>query len=552
MTHKEWVEAKTKFFNEFIIPMLNEKSHMKNFGDLTIYLELETYDETREFRWEKTFNLDYDSILAKWNKWIALNSVEEKYKALNMPIYDIKKDEFRDLRFIEVYMSYPRKLVKNGLCHSYHGSSPYCHCKAHLFECVYKDFNWLRVSTEMMAINEDSCPFYKYYKCVLHKKPLFINGKEYKNYLIVQKHIIKEKSIPDAKHKGLGLLLNTKYVGGNLTVTSDKGALLYGDASNINGDISNIYGEIHPNLTGDVSGISGCITNLYGDVTNIKLYIKQQLKKPTNIQVLLNPEFVKHYCLLSNEENQKLLKIWSALSHHTIGVTDEERKLFDNPIKCEPPFKTDKWGRHYVEEPNEEYMWVFSVNPADIMFAKDVNKCSTCFCLNSGSSKWILGMRCLIALNSVNPNLGVAFKIKKNSVKKMNQFTGIKFKWYEPEAATFFQYNSSKMYIWNRYEFKNNFSFPAPTCDACELKDVKSIYGHDGLNIGHDRQKELAYLETFIKDGYKWYRGPNKDFPLTNNDEDFCEKDISDDWKQQIEIANKKASEIIEMLKGDK
>ena len=327
-------------------------------------------------------------------------------------------------------------------------------------------------------------------------------------------------------------------------------AELTGDATYIWGDISHLEGKIHPDLIGDVSNLSGNITNLIGNVNGVKLFVNGPFNEPTDIKTLMGgPAIVDKFHLISNEDNKTLMRVWNCLAHHTIGVTSEERKLFDNPKKCKPPFPIDKWGRCYMQVPsNKDRLLVFSINPADIMFAKDVNNCSTCFCLNSGNSKWELGMRCLIALNSVNPNLGVAFTIKQDSVKKMNQFNNIKFKWYEPENAGFFQYNSQGIKPF--YNYDNVFH-------GCTIKmldngydDIKPIYGHDGYNDGHSRQKKLAYLETFIKDGYRWYRGEDKSFPLVNNEKDFTKEQATENgWDDDIKIAQQKEQDLYEYMK---
>lgn len=322
---------------------------------------------------------------------------------------------------------------------------------------------------------------------------------------------------------------------------------LRGDARNIMGDISNIKGVIHPELSGDVSGLVGDITNLTGCATGKNVVLNKKLNVPTNIDSLLENHLDKEFKLLSNQDNIILMKVWNTLAHHTIGVTESERNLFDNPVKVKPMFPVDKWGRYYTRY-NDDYIVVYSVNPADIMLAKDVNKCSTCFCLNSGTGHWDLGMRCLISLNCINPNLGVAFLIKKDSIKTLNQFNGIKFKWYDPEDASFFQYDSKDIYFWYDARIFNKFT------DNWFPDDAKLIYGHDGRNKGHDRQKELAYLETFIKDAYRWNKD-DKDFPLTTNGRDYTMEDVKKEhpeWEEQIELANRKAKELKEYLEQQK
>jgi len=344
-------------------------------------------------------------------------------------------------------------------------------------------------------------------------------------------------------------LIGTDNIWGEITLGQNS-AFLIGDAKNIWGDISDINGAIHPNLRGDVSGLKGCITNLYGDATGVKLILNEILREPTSIQSLVEDAYcINGFKLLSNEDNKTLMKVWNCLAHHTIGLKESERKMLDSPVKKKPPFTIDKWGRHYYKSDKPNRVIVVSINPADIMFAKDVNNCSTCFCLNSGNSRWELGMRCLIALDSVNPTFGVAFEINKDSIKKMNQFNGIKFKWYEPERAEFFQYNGEGIKPFYRYSglwngVKNKLSF------LDNNDGIEPIHGHDGFNKGHSRQKTLAYLETFIKDGYRWYRGDNKDFPLVNNYHDFTEEDVKDKgWESDIENAKKKEQELLAYLK---
>ena len=540
------------FFGEFIIPMLKDKKSVKTYGDITFYLQYEKYKTSRDgtpIGYVKTTVIPNKDLISFWKKFYSIKDIDTKI--------NFWFDQNPFIHSLEIFFSYPGRLVKNKLCESFHGATPLAHEKKGTFPKYknlkenYDNFHYGRVTSGMIHdFVDDKSPFKKYltmFLCVKNK-PLLLNGKEYKNNIVAQKKFTHTRRI--GENPNIHFIRNTDYVFGNLRV-SGNGSDLFGDAKHIYGDISSIFGEIHPDLCGDVSNISGCITNLTGDVTGIRIYIKKPLTKATHIQDLLNPGFMKRFSLLSNEDNQILMKVWSCLAHHTIGVTDEERALFDKPIKCIPPFIVDRWGRKYVKDKNPNYMWVFSINPADIMFAKDVNKCSTCFCLNSGSERWMSGMRCLIALNCVNPNLGVAFKIKTNSIKKMNQFEGIKFKWYEPENATFFQYNSKTVYIWETYG--NNWEMlPFETGYKDELtRTIKPIYGHDGINCGHDKQKGLAYLEIFIKSGYKWYRGDDLSFPLTNNTKDFEKDEISDEWKKQIELANQKADEIRKLLKGE-
>lgn len=534
-----------KMFPRILLPMLKEKVLKKKFGYVTFYIQQTI---TNGFVEEHSINIDFDYLL-KWYK----EHIEGK-EPLDVGRYWYDK-ESKDNPFIRIklFFTYPRKLVKMGLCEHFEGAIPRLLYEKRIFDSIRTNYYGCFTNGMWDFSKEDQSPLYKYFEYYFNmgQNKLLLNFKPTKNIIVAQKKELHCKTIAELKQKNYHILRNADFCYGECFVGEHyKGCVLYGNASNIYGRISGITGEIHPDLYGDISGITGDITNLYGNTTGIELHIGERLKKPTHINTLLEPDFIKHYHLLSNEENQTLLKVWNVLCHHTIGVTDEERALFDNPVKCKPPFAVDRWGRHYVEDKSKEYVWVYSINPADITFAKDVNKCSTCFCWNSGSSRWRLGMRCLIALDSVNPNLGVIFKIKKDSVKKMNQFDKIKFKWYEPEQATFFQYNSKGIYIWNRYEFGNNHQHPCMLWSCEDLfKKIQKIYGHDGINCDHDRQKELAYLETFIKSGYRWYRGEDKSFPLTNNTQDFTKNEISDEWKAQIALANEKAKQLVKELK---
>lgn len=543
-------KALEQFYDDFVVPMLKDKVNHKTFGGVTFYLESEFWLSSPHCKWVREINFNYGKLFAFYLSF--KREIITKGHSRAWEYWTGNEDN--PFRNIGVYFSYDKKLVYCGLCKYFHGSLAQLHSKEGTLKIGRNTQYGIMTSDMMCYEDEHNNPMSKWIKFYLSHKDekLFINRKEYKNVILAQKKMLGVRSIAQLHEKGLGILQHTDNIFGSLYVSEQyyKGSDLQGDASNICGDISRICGVIHKGLTGDVSGLSGIITNLYGDATGITLDIPKKLNKPTNISDFIHPDIIKYFHLISNEDNQTLLKVWNVLAHHTIGVTDEERFLFDHPKKCKPPFDVDRWGRKYVVDKTGEYAWVFSINPADIMFAKDVNKCSTCFCINSGSKRWEFGMRCLISLNCINPNLGVAFKIRRNSVKKMNQFNGIKFKWYEPENATFFQYDSEKLYIWNSCCFSNGFSLPAKLCEWSDIKpSIKPIYGHDGCNCGHERQESLAYLETFIKDGYKWYRGEDKTFPLTNNDRDFTKDEISDEWKAQIELANAKAEQLVKELK---
>jgi len=338
--------------------------------------------------------------------------------------------------------------------------------------------------------------------------------------------------------------------------------LVRGDAKNITGNVENIFGKIPDTLYGDVSGLSGDISYVSGDATGIELNIDlYRRRRLIRYNVIINldeintgnvPALSNRYKTLSYKDNTILMKAWRTFCYHTIGLGQDVYDKFDNPVKVKPPFPVDKWGRHYEE--SGDTMRIYSVNPADIMLAKDVNKCATCFCLNSGTSRWHAGMRCLIAEASVNPNLGVVLEFRKQDMtKKLNQFKGIKFRWFDPDKASFFQYTSKHAGCFWSYE--NHDLLPCFD-GAVGYGNVVPIYGHDGVcNAQAGRQKKLAYLETFIKPEYAWYDGAHKEFPLVNNYQNFSESEISDKWKKQIKRANNMADELRALIgtdKGDK
>lgn len=369
-------------------------------------------------------------------------------------------------------------------------------------------------------------------------------------------------------------LKNAEFIDGNLKTSNTmflsvkngwikaKRIELTGDAKNITGNAEYIYGQIPEFLYGDVSSLSGDITFVCGDATgvelNIDLYRKRAMIKHDaviNLDEMKSckvPVISNKYKTLTYKENAILMKAWRTLCYHTIGLPSDVYDKFDNPVKVKPPFPVDKWGRYYEEL--GDTMRIYSVNPADIMFAKDVNKCSTCFCLNSGHVRWKLGMRCLIAEATVNPNLGVVLEFrKKDMTKKLNQFKGVKFRWFDPDEAKFFQYTSKHAGCF--YFSHNNNLLPCFNGNIAR-EDIVPIYGHDGICEDQDNhQKQFAYLETFIKQEYAWYDGTNKEFPLVNNYQNFYESDISDEWKEQIKRANNMADELRALIgtdKGDK
>lgn len=337
---------------------------------------------------------------------------------------------------------------------------------------------------------------------------------------------------------------------------------LHGNAKNITGDASNIYGNINPGIYGDVSRLQGDITEVIGNATGIRLDIERyRFEKRLPVEAIIDLDDiarqadsspVSKYRTLTYKDNTILMKVWRTFCYHTIGLEQDVYNKFDKPVKVKPPFPVDKWGRYYEE--SGDIMRIYSVNPADIMLAKDVNKCATCFCLNSGNERWFAGMRCLIAEASVNPNLGVVLEFrKKDMTKKLNQFKGVKFRWFDPDKASFFQYTSRHAGCF--WSYANRELLP---CFDGEIsrKDIVPIYGHDGIcDDQHKYQRNLAYLETFIKPEYAWYDGINKEFPLVNNYENFYESGISDEWKEQIKRANDMADELRALIgtdKGDK
>lgn len=366
------------------------------------------------------------------------------------------------------------------------------------------------------------------------------------------------------------LLYNAEFIDGNLYTTlraknlyeAVRATILIGDAKNITGDAHSIYGKIPELLYGDVSGLSGDITFVSGDATGVEididLYRKRAMIKQDavinldEISASTVPTLSNKYKTLSYKDNTILMKAWRTFCYHTIGLTRDVYDKFDNPVKVKPPFPVDKWGRYYEEL--GDTMRIYSVNPADIMLAKDVNKCATCFCLNSGNERWTAGMRCLIAEASVNPNLGVVLEFrKKDMTKKLNQFKGVKFRWFDPDKARFFQYTSKHAGCF--WPCANRELLPCFDGDISR-EYIVPIYGHDGIcDDQYKHQRNLAYLETFIKPDYAWYDGDNPEFPLVNNYQNFYELEISDEWKEQVKRANNMADELRALIgtdKGDK
>lgn len=113
-------------------------------------------------------------------------------------------------------------------------------------------------------------------------------------------------------------------------------------------------------------------------------------------------------------------------------------------------------------------------------------------------------MRCLMALNITNPNLGCIFAVNKDSVKQMRMFKGLKFKWFNPIEGSYFQYTKDKYYVWRHY-MGDPLNLTNRDNNIDEIRDVvEPIYGHDGVYKGHERQDRLAFVETFIKDEYSY------------------------------------------------
>ena len=297
------------------------------------------------------------------------------------------------------------------------------------------------------------------------------------------------------------------------------------------GDITGVYGTIHPDLTGDISGITGDITNIVGCCTGIKLNIRDRINEKTDIKMLLKNPLSGKRTLLSNEDSKKSFDAYRKLAHCTLGLTDEERFRIDVPHKAKPPFNIDKWGRYYVEKDGST--WVYSINPADIMFLKEIGPLNSCFCITSQSAegRWISAMRTLMALNCTNPNLCCVFQISNDEpTRRMRMFKDLDFVWFKPLDGGFIQYN----------EKGEGRSWSYRLIDVCGLfnplsnnDSIERIHGHDGLNKGHDRQKNMAYLELFLKEEHSWveprkecYEHPNK---ITNNNWDVC---FDNDWNE--------------------
>lgn len=465
-------------------------------------------------------------------------------------------------RYISLFVSYNNEDIRYEPLPTFRGSrGPWAYFRN--FE-----FNYC-VSCEQYKRFDDNLEFiFRYIDNSFQQH--IVDGRKIKNLEVYQRRYWFKY---DNELTSMFVLKNAEFIDGNLPRTirmrfsQERGwenihcMSLRGDAQNITGDASNIRGDINSGLYGDVSKLRGDITNVIGNATGVKFDIdayrlaRRLDDESINLddiicQVDCSP--VSKYRTLTYKENAILMKAWRALCYHTIGLEQDVYVKFDKPVKVKPPFPVDKWGRFYKEDNGTLY--VYSVNPADIMLAKDVNKCATCFCLNSGRGKWTLGMRCLIAEASVNPNLGVVLKFRKQEItKKLNQFKGIKFRWFDPDEASFFQYTSKNATCF--YSSENARLLPCFNGNIAR-EDIVPIWGHDGICKPQDaRQKNLAYLETFIKPEYAWYDGYHKEFPLVNNYENFYESEISDEWKEQIKRANNMADELRALIgtdKGDK
>lgn len=296
------------------------------------------------------------------------------------------------------------------------------------------------------------------------------------------------------------------------------------------GDVTGIEGTIHKDLIGDISGITGCITHLVGDCTGITLHINEPLCQDTDIKMLIEKRLSGDARLLSNEESQKAFNAYRKLAHCTLGLDKTERDMIDEPYKWKPPFPIDRWGRYYVEKGDKIY--VYSINPCDIMFLKEVGPLYSCFCITSKSNngRWGYGMRCLMALNCNNPSFGCVFAINKHEpTRRMRMFKDLDFKWFKPVAGCFFQYNKNgEAKVWKEHLDVENFFKPLKERDS-----VVPIFGHDGIECGHDQQAKMAYLEIFIEREHSWvgcrptqYESANK---ITNNEWDQC---FDENWNK--------------------
>ena len=309
--------------------------------------------------------------------------------------------------------------------------------------------------------------------------------------------------------------------------------LLNGVVSNrLYGDISGVIGTISDELIGDISGITGDVTNVVGNCTGIKLHIKHRVDTKTNINTLTKRPLSGKLRLLSNEDSEKSFNAYRKLAHCTLGLTDQEREAIDRPTKLRPPFNIDKWGRHYTEK--DGCTWVYSINPADIMFLKEIGPLNSCFCITSQSAngRWHAAMRTLLALNCTNKNLCCIFKISNEEpTRRMRMFKDLDFVWFKPIEGGFIQYNEKGE--GQQWDCRPTLDIEGHFLPLQDEKSIAPIYGHDGINIGHDRQKRMAYLELFIKDEHSWVQ--DKDWIkkseniITNNHWDIC---YDGDWTE--------------------
>lgn len=335
--------------------------------------------------------------------------------------------------------------------------------------------------------------------------------------------------------KTLHTIIKSDYTKGTMTwgtffcLSGNVNGLLYGC-------VTNIHGAINNELIGDISGISGDVTNLIGDCTGVKLHIRETLTEKTNVRSLLKRTLSGKVTMLSNEDSFSAYKAYRKLAHCTLGLTEEERKNIDCPNKVRPPFEVDRWGRYYFEYYGDT--WVFSINPVDIMFLKELGPLNSCFCITclSAGGRWGIGMRSLMALNCANPNLGCIFRLNRGEpIRKMKMFKGFEFNWFKPDMGSFFQYNKfGNAFLWSDETIMlNPMKEVFNLVQKHGLEDVEPIHGHDGINHGHERQKKLSYLELYIGEQHSWvedrdenYKHPNK---LTNNTWDVC---FDENWNE--------------------
>lgn len=281
--------------------------------------------------------------------------------------------------------------------------------------------------------------------------------------------------------------------------------MTYGDCTNIYGKFRGLKGDVSK-LRGDVSNIRGYCTGVDIDCTGLSGDIQKIYKiKLEEERFKKNGVFLNKHRFLTNAENEKLWDVWLKIANSTIGMTDEEYKLIQKPVKNKPPFDVDVWGRHYEVDENGDVI-CFSINPADILLLRTNQEQQTCWSIYD-KKNGRLRMRLLLARASINPTVGVCFRIK--SIDKFNIFNGLSFKYYKHQDGTYFQYNN------NGLQPFGNVNIDVTKWFERENGCIEPfVVGHDSVcSLGHDGQNEMTFYERFIKKDFALWRDKMYELP---------------------------------------